>query len=483
MVLEGVKVSRPLELLSRDEIYSIDAEALAILKDVGVVFDNKSALKILSESGCEVNVNKGLVKFPESLAKGMMKKVPSAVVLCGRSPDFDLKVGNDLTYFAGGANAVKIVDSETLDVRDATVKDMTNLTIVSDALENVHCFLPIVWPQDIPPFGVDRVKCEIALKNTVKHYYCDAEGRKGAEDHVEMASAVVGGEDELRRRSIISIAPCITSPLHWGENALGVLAVMAEKSLPQIISSEPETGATSPVTLAGSLVQQNAEILSGIVLSQLINPGTPVLACTLPSVMDMLRANIACGAVEAGLMCAAMAQIYRQYGIPHVGTGGIADSKIPDEQAAYEKALTALMAAQAGSNLIHLSSGMLESILATSYEQIVIDNEILGMVLRAARGIEVTQETLAVDVIKKVGPGGHFLAQKHTMKHLRREHYITTLTDRDTRRAWEDRGRKDIIKRAREKVEEILSSHKPEPLEKSVEMKLEEIRKRAQKGD
>jgi len=479
--LDGIKVPRPLELLTGDEIHSIHVSALDVLGNIGVIFEERSALKILDESGCDVNLETGLVKFPDSLVEETVKKAPRSITLCGRSSDYDLKIENYRTYFAGGANAVKIVDSETFEARDATVNDFVNLTIISDALENVHCYLPIVWPQDVPPVGVDRAKCELALKNTVKHYFCDAEGRRGAEDHIEMASAVVGGEDQLRMRPIISIAPCITSPLCWGPNAVGVLSVMAEKSLPQIISSEPESGATSPVTLAGSLVQQNAEILSGIVLSQLISPRAPVLACTLPSVMDMRSANIACGSVELGLMCAAMAQIYRRYEIPYVGTGGIADSKIPDEQAAYEKALTALIPAQAGSNLIHLTSGMLESILAASYEQIVVDNEILGAVLRAARGIEVTPETLAVDTIKKVGPRGHFLAQKHTMKYLREEHYITAFTDRNTRRAWESRGRKDTIKRAKEIVQEILLSHKPEPLDKDVGMKLEEIRKRAQK--
>jgi len=480
--LKGGKVSRPLELLTKDEIYSIHASALDILDNIGVIFEDKSALVILGESGCEVNSKTGLVRFPEKLVEEVMKKAPSSVTLCGRTSDYDLKMEDCRTYFAGGANALKIVDSDTFDARDATVKDFVNLTIISDALENVHCYLPIVWPQDVLPIGVDRVKCENALMNTLKHYFADAEGRKGAEDQVKMAEAVAGGEAELRKRPILSLAPCITSPLCWGSNALGVLSVMAEKSLPQIISSEPESGATSPVTLAGSLVQQNAEILSGVVLSQLINPGAPVLSCTLPSLMDMRSANIACGTVELGLMCAAMAQIYRQYRIPYVGTGGIADSKIPDEQAAYEKALSALIPAQAGSNLIHLASGMLESILATSYEQIVIDNEILGMVLRAARGIEVTPETLAIDTIKKVGPRGHFLAQKHTMKYLKEEHYITAFTDRNTRRAWNDRGRKDIIKRAKEMAQKILSSHKPEPLDRDVVKKLVEIRKRAQRG-
>ena len=481
MPVSGAKVSRPLELLTNDEIYDIHTAALDVLEDVGVVFEDESALKILHESGCEVDFKTKLVRFPQSLVEEMIKKTPDSIVLCGRTPDYDLKMEDYRVYFAGGANAAKIVDPKPFNARDATFKDLRDLTVISDALENIHCYLAVVWPQDVPPVGVDRVKCEIAFKNTTKHFFADAEGREGAEDQVQMAAAVVGGEDELRKRPLLSLAPCITSPLCWGSKALGVLSVMAEKSLPQIISSEPESGATSPVTLAGSLVQQNAEILSGIVLSQLINPGAPALACTLPSLMDMRTANIVCGAVELGLMSAAMAQIYRHYAIPYVGTGGIADSKIPDEQAAYEKALTALIPAQAGTNLIHLSSGMLESILATSYEQVVIDDEILGMVLRAARGIDVRLETLAVDVIRKVGPRRHFLAQRHTMNHLLEEHYITRFTDRNTRRGWEKKGKKDAIARAREKVDRILASHKPEPLEKNVVKKLEEIRRRAQK--
>jgi trimethylamine--corrinoid protein Co-methyltransferase len=377
-VLRGGIVQRPLRLLNREEIRLIHDSATRILSRVGVTLGAKWALDLMKDAGCEVDRDAGRVSIPEHLADEAIRRSPKTVRLCGRNPRHDLELEGTRVYFAGGANAVRVVDYDVggeFVARSATTKDLVELTVLTDALENVHCYLAPVFPQDVPPKGVDRVKCEVALNYTEKHFFHDSEGYEGAIDQIKMASTVVGGEDTLRRRPILSLAPCITSPLSWSESALGTLRACAEKRIPAIVSSETIAGATAPVTLAGSLAQQCAEVLSGLVVAHLLSPGTPTLVCTLPSVMDMRTANIVLSSIETGMMCAASAQIFREfYGIPYVGGGGISDSKIPDQQAGYEKALTLLYGALGGCNLIHLATGMLDFILSVSPEQIVIDN-------------------------------------------------------------------------------------------------------------
>ena len=480
---ESVVVPRPLRLLDNAEMQRIHDSALQVLAKAGAVYESKWSLDLLKTAGCSVDYSNQRATIPECLVDEAISKSPRVITLCGRDPTYDLKLEGTRVYFAGGANAVRMVDYSAdagFSTRRATTKDLLDLTILTDALENIHCYLAPVYPQDAGTKGVDRVKCEIALNYTSKHFYHDSEGYEGALDQIKMASAVLGGEDNLRKRPILSLAPCITSPLSWSENALGTLKACAEKRVPAIVSSETITGATAPVTLAGSLVQQCAEVISGLVVAHLLNPGMPTIACTLPSVMDMKTANIVLSSVETGMMCAAAAQMFREfYGIPYVGGGGISDSKVPDQQAGYEKAVTALYGALGGANLIHLASGMLEFILAVSPEQMVIDNEILGIVLHGLKGINIDDETLAVDTIMNVGPRGQFLRQQHTLKNMRRQLYIPAVSDRLSRESWEKRGRKDILARARNRVQEIIKTHKPQSLRENDRKILAEITQRS----
>jgi len=462
----GGRATRPFELLSDDELESIHSATLQVLQTVGVEFHDKRSLTVLEEAGAEVDHSNSKANFPEELVKEAMQNAPHSITLCGRTSDRDVRLEGSHVFFAAGANALYILEHDGPRIREAKLEDCRKLARLADALDNVHVYLTLASPQDVDARGVDRLRCAVALQNTTKHFFHDAQGEAGARDQIELASVAAGGFDMLVKRPLLSLAPCITSPFRWGGEALEVLRTMASEGLPQIISSEPLSGATSPVTLAGSLVQQNAELLSGLVLAQSVRRGCPVALCTFPSVMDMRTANLAAGAVELGLMTAGMAQLMRRYGLPYVGTGGVADSKTTDEQAAYEKAITLLLPALAGANLIHLSSGMLESILTVSYEQVVIDNEIAGMVLRALRGIEVSAETLASEVILRTGAGGHFLKDIHTLRHLREEHFIPRLTDRSTRAAWKRSGAEDVLQRAREEVDRILAEHEPAALDR-----------------
>ncbi len=480
---EGAVVPKPLRLLDSGDIQVIHSAVLQVLSKLGVVYEAQWTLDLLNEMGCDVDYSSKRVKIPEHVVDEAIKKSPRIVKLCGRNSKYDLKFEGTRVYFAGGANAVRIVDYDKnrFTVRGATAKDLVDLTILTDALENIHCYLPPVYPQDVPPKGVDRLKCEIALNYTEKPLYHDSEGYQGALDQIRMASLVVGDEERLRKRPIIALAPCITSPLSWSESALGTLKACAEKGVPSIISSEPIAGATAPVTLAGSLMEQCAEILSGLVVAHSLNPGTPTIACSLPSVMDMRTANIVLSSIETGMMSAGAAQVFREfYGMPYVGGGCISDSKIPDQQAGYEKALTVLYGALAGINLVHLASGMLDFVLSESAEQIVIDNEILGMVMHGLKQIEVSETSVALDALMQVGPRGQFLSSKHTKANVRRELFMPSLSDRLSRESWNTAGAQDIVGRANCRVEEIIRTHAVPPLASDVRESLSEITRKAQ---
>jgi trimethylamine--corrinoid protein Co-methyltransferase len=477
------KSQRPFEIMSRDDVQDIHSATLHVLEHVGVRFEDEQALRILSDAGAIVDSKTHLAKLPASIVEEAIRKCPKTVRLCGRAKGHDLLLGDGEVYFSAGANALQIHDLETGMRRAPTSEDCAQLTRVFDALENVHAFLPAVIPQDVPQAIADRVKCQISYENCEKHYLTDIYGRDSARDLIEIAAAVSGGSDELRKRPIISINPSVNSPLTWGIDSTQPLLEAASYQVPVILDCMPNAGATSPITLAGSVVQQNAECLSFVTLAQLVAAGTPTIPYTSPGITNMRTGGVVYGAVEVAIQCAAMSQIYSHYGVPYAATVGLTDSKIHDEQAAYERSVSVTLTALARPTLF-ICAGALNSLIDTSFEQTVIDDEIFGMVSRALSGIRVDQETMAADIIAKVGPGRHFLGQKHTNDFFLKEHYLPKLAERESRNKWEKGGSKDIVERAKERAREILRTHHPEPLEVHVRKRvgaiIEEARKRYQ---
>ena len=261
----------------------------------------------------------------------------------------------------------------------------------------------------------------------------------------------------------------MVSPLHLDSGVTRVLLEWCKHGLPVALSSAPMAGSTSPVTLAGTLVQLNAEQLSGIVLAQLVRPGTPVLAGYIPGVADMRSGGYLAGAVEFGMMQAAASQLAHFYGVPIYGSGGMSDSKLPDAQAGAEKMATLLLAAMGGCNYIHHAIGMVTNMNAASLEQAVLDDEAVGMVLRVLQGIEMTPDALAVEAIARVGPGGHYLMDDHTLRFMRSELFHPSLADRQNRAGWEAAGKPDARTRAVARVEKLLRTHKPQDLPAAVD--------------
>jgi trimethylamine--corrinoid protein Co-methyltransferase len=470
-----------LNILSSDEVYNIHIATLEVLERTGVSIREESALKLLDQAGAPVDYKKKLVKIPAYLIEEAVAKTPKSFIWHARNPKKSIRIGGEPTKFGPGSECVNIIDLETGECRIPTKQDAEQLVRLLDALENIHINYPPASLSDVPEKVSDIYSFAITIKNTSK---CTLGGAYGsnARDYIRLAAALVGGEEELRKRPTIAGYIDPVSPLIHDKEMIRGLMEYASYGQPIFLTVMALAGATGPATLAGVLVQQNAEILSGLLIAHLVNPRAPVIYGTVSCPMDMRTGVSSTGSPEAGLLGAASAQIARYYGIP-CDVGAQSNAKVPDAQASYEKTMSLIMAVMAGADLIDLFAGSMESYRTTSYEQMVIDNELAGMALRCAEGIKVNAETIAKDVIDRVGPGGHYLADKHTLDWFKREHYLPKLSDRKTRADWEKSGGKDIREEARNRAKEILASHEPEPVDPTVWREIEKVIKDIEKRE
>lgn len=464
-----------LELLSKEKIETIHISSLRILEDVGIMVDNKNALKLFTEIGADVDTNKKIVYVPEYLVKEALKKAPSSIKMYSRNRKFDMLLAKNKVYYNPGSAALYMLDRETGERRRPLSKDFREFVKLVDAMENIHAQSTAMVVSDVPEIVADRHRLYIVLKNSTKTIVTGAFTIEGIYDMKKMLEVVVGGEKELRKKPLAIFDVCPSPPLKWSEITSQNLIDCAKFEIPAEIIPMPQVGATGPATLAGSLVQFNAEFLCGLVMSQMTKPGAPIIYGGSPAIVDMRTGTGRLAAIEAIMLCCAYAQIGKYYNLPTHAYLGLSDAKIIDAQTGMEAALGLVLGALAGINNI-AGPGMLSFENCQSFEKLVIDNEICGYALRLVRGIQVNEETLALDVIEKVGPGGHFLAQKHTNKWFRIEEYMPSyVIDTRSERDWLEKGRKDIVQRAKERVDEILKEYEPEPLPPDIEKELDNV--------
>jgi trimethylamine--corrinoid protein Co-methyltransferase len=470
MPLKGHVCKNPKDVLTDEEVGMIHRSTLDILSEVGVVFGGDEALGLLERGGCEVDRASGRVRFAGQLVEECIERCPSHFVIKARHPDYDLEIGGDRLYFQSHPG-LYIVDLETGERREPSLYDIGPMVRLLDALDEIH--LPIMPTNTIfekpPQVMTEWVTAEM-MRNTQK---VGAGGvfQGCAKWVVEMAE--VTGQQVYGQINPVS-------PLNYSQEQVEGGLEYVNAGHPICILPGPTLGANSPATLAGTLVLQNAEHLAGVVLVQLYRPGAPVTIASYPHVMDMRNGSPCIGGVEVGLLGMALAQIGRRYGIPSHPEFPISDSKALDEQAAIEKAMTAVLLAEAGANLIS-NGGALEAEKAWSPVQLVIDSEINGMVGRILDGITVTEETLAVDVITEVGPSGNFLRTGHTQRMWRQEQFLPKLADRLGYATWKTQGSRDITERARERALEIVRTHQVPPLPEEQDRELSRIVKAAEK--
>ena len=455
--------------LTDEQVRRIHQASLAILERTGVQVEEPEALRLFTEAGTDVDGNR--VRLPQSLIEDTLDKAPSRVVLAGRNPDNDLILEGARVHIGTGGAALQVLDLETSKIRKAVLRDVADMARIVDALDNIHFYLIPIYPTDMSKENVEINKYYASLANTSKHVQAGVYTIQGIRDVVEMCERISGGPKPLRERPIVSfITSWMVSPLKFDAGVTTLLIECCRQRVPVVLSAAPMAGSTAPVTLAGMLAQLNAEQLAGLALTQLAQPGCPVLIGPIPATADMRSGKYLSGSVELGMCNAAITQLAHFYEVPIYNSAGMTEAKIPDIQAGIEKAQSVIQVALAGANFIHHAAGMLEDMSTIAYEQFVIDNELLGMAMHAVRGIEVNDDTLALDVINQVGPGGHYLMEEHTMRYMRTElYYPSAVFDRQGRERWEETGGTDAWTRAKEIARRILAEHQPEPLDPQVD--------------
>lgn len=476
MPIRGLKGGK-LKLFSSDEIYSLHMAVVEVLEQVGVKVETQRMIRVFDNAGCEVDRDGKIVKIPQYLLSECISKAPKKVVLAGRNKDYDIILeGERVCFGMGGSVKSKIFDFEKGIHRIPTKKDVEDTARLADALSTIAFVQNIANSADYPPNVQMLHNLDAVLRNTLKHYVCSVGNVRQAKHSIKIASLI---SVDLPKRPIISIYTGPASPLMLTESQESVIEA-AEQNVPVVLCTAPQAGATAAVTLAGAIVQCLCENLAALCLAQLVRKGLPVVLGATPTIMDPRTSMFCLGAPEFMLQQIGACQLSHYYNLPYFGGGGCSDSKLPDAQAGVEAAMTALTSALAGINMIQ-DVGVFAFDDAGSPELLVIADEIIGMIGRILEGVSVDDESLALDVIAKVGPARHFLTERHTLDHLRREIYIPKLFDRKPESAWVREGSKTIAQVAHEKVKGILSEHTPEPLPKHVKEGLKNLLKEAEK--
>jgi len=445
--------------LSDEAIEKIHQTAMQVIEEVGFEVNSSAAQHHFKQAGATVDTEKHIVQLPRKSVMELIEKAPSEFTLCGSNENKDIHMGGSRVHTGTGGTALYIYEPDTGEKRLASLNDLEKIAKLVDGLDNIHLLLLPTYPSELPVECIDVNRFYAGLNNTSKHIMGGVYTLEGIGNVIKMAETVAGGKEQLRRRPIISMIACTMSPLKLDKHYADMMIAIAKSGIPLVCPAEPLCGATSPVTIAGNVLMQTVDSLMGVLLAQIVNPGTPVIFGSVATSTDLRDLKYLAGSVEMGLTNAGSAQMAQFYKLPFYATGGMTDSKVLDSQSGYESAITNMLCALAGSNFIHDSAGLMEFAMTVCLEKYVIDNEILGMVMRAVEGIRVNEDTLAFDLIKQVGPGGNFVTAKHTRHHMRKEHYVPSLSDRSLREDWEAEGGKITWERAKTKVKQIIGNN------------------------
>ncbi|WP_027362824.1 trimethylamine methyltransferase family protein [Desulfospira joergensenii] len=464
--------------LSPDQVSIIHEASLKILEQTGITFETglEDTLALVEKNGAEIDRENARIRFPRDLILESVARAPERVILCGRDPKDDLDLTEDRVHLGTGGAAIKILDPDTGEVRATTLSDLYKVSRLVDQLDNIHFLVRPCIPTDIDEKEYDINMYYACLSATGKHVMSGVNDEEGLHRVMDLASMIAGSREKLKERPIISVITSFAiSPLKLCTQSTRIMQEAIRNYIPVALSCAPMAGSTSPLTMAGTLAQIHAEQMAGITICQLTNPGAPLLYGGIPGMANMNTMGYVGGAVECGMMNAAIHQLARHIRVPNYNSSGLSDSKVPDAQAGYEKAFTAALAAMGGSNYIHHSAGMLESMLTIAHEQFVIDDEIIGNCCKVLQGIPVDPEHLALEVIDSVGPGGNFMTTPHTMAHIRSEYYNSNgVTDRKSRDRWEAEGSMDARQRARSIAGKLLANEKsyiPEDVDAAIRKK------------
>jgi trimethylamine---corrinoid protein Co-methyltransferase len=460
--------------MTEEQCQQIHGASLDLLQRVGVRLFLDEAVHLLKQAGADVR-DGNLVRLSAGMVERALSSVPRQVLLYDRHGEPAIALPGGASYYGPGSDCLHILDHRTGQVRKPLLKDLVEGTILCDALPHIDFVMSMVLPADVDSTMADRYQMETMLSHTTKPILFVTYEHAGCIDAVEMAEAVAGGADELRRRPNIACYINVTTGLYQNREALEKLIYLSRKGLPLLWIPSATAGLSAPITPAGAVALDNAGMLAGLALSQLSREGAPFVMSGMEAAsLDLKTMASDYTNPERGITH----ELGRFYGLPTFGLGGASNAKVADGQASAEAALTLLVESLAGGNLIH-DLGYLDAGLLYSFVQLVICDEIVDWIRHWQQGFDVSAEALAVDLIASLGPGGQYLDTRHTLQHYR-DRWYPRLFDRNTYRGWQERGSKTVGQQAAERIDQILAEHKPETLPLEVRRRLRAIVERAQ---
>ena len=466
----GVKGGQyaPLTPENRDEIHRA---VLELLETLGLSQAPQSMIDVVTAAGGTLTAE-GRLLFPREMVTEALAGIRRDVVLWSRRDGYQLDISGRRVHVGTGGAAPRILDIETHAYRETTIQDLYNMARIVDLQEHIHFFSRPVVGTDAPnSLDLDINTLYACLAGTSKHICMSITLPEHVKTIAEICYAVAGSEENFRKRPFLTVmATHVVPPMRFATESCEIVEQAVRYGFPVQLISAGQMGATSPVTLAGSIVQAVAESLAGIVFAWLVEPGASIIFAPKPLVSDLRTGAMCGGGGEQAVVMAAAAQMGRHYGIPVACIAGYSDAKVHDAQAGYEKNLSVALAAHAGCNMISHACGTLASMLGSSLESFIIDNDMLGGVLRSIHGVEVNKETIAAETIRDVVLGeGHYLGHAQTLERMESDYVYPQVADRQTPDGWARDGSLDMLERARRKAREILRTHHPGYLDPEID--------------
>lgn len=471
------RVQPQLTLLKEEQKDEIHRASLEILERTGILVYDQEALELLKKAGCPVKEGKK-VFIPGSVVEEAIRTVPDRITLSNRKGERCLFLEDRKSYFGTGSETLHVIDIRTGERRKAVLNDVRESARISDYLKNVDFIMSMAMADDVPPILSDRYQFEAMVSSSTKPIMFTAWDKGGLEDIYWMAVAVAGGEENLRQHPFLIHYAEPIAPFVHPKDSLQKLLFCAEKGIPVEYHCISMAGATAPATLAGSFVQANARMLSGMVIHQLKQKGAPLIVQSPVIFLDMKTSLMPYFGPEWCLSALMSKEMALYYGVPTFGKAGATDSKLIDQQAGIEIGMSILAEGLVGNNLIH-DIGYLEAGLTSSLASIAICDEVISHVKSFLKGIDFSPEHIAVEVIDQVGPDGNYLSSEHTLKHFRQEAWFPKLIDHSRFDNWVASGKKTLLEGATELVRGILSTHEAPPLPAEVTNEMQNILKRA----
>ncbi|NHJ85124.1 MAG: hypothetical protein FK734_06655 [Asgard group archaeon] len=443
-------------------------EALEILDEIGIFVENKEATEILAKAGINID-EKRRAQIPQDLVKKSLKSTPTSFKLYNREGKEVTTLGGDNICFDPGSAALNVLDVETNEIRLGETKDFINFTKVVDQLENIKAQSTSIICSDVHEEVADRYRLYLALIYSNKPVITGTFIKESFKIMKDLLVCIRGGEEELRKKPLAIFDACPSPPLKWSDLTCQSIIDAAKYGIPSEFVSMPMTGANAPVTILGAIVQHAAETLAGIVITQLVSPGAPIVWGGSPAVFDMRKGTTPMGSIDTMLLDLGYVEIGKYLNLPTHAYLGMSDAKILDAQTGFETGMGALLAGAKGVNMIS-GAGMIDFETTQSIQKVVIDNEICGMVYKFIRGIEQRDEPIAKNLLKLFDDKTtHLLAHDHTLKWFREEQYIPSkVIDRSTNEEWIQNGRKTIGDRAKEQAEKLISKYPGTSLAKDI---------------